>query len=374
MLETTWFVLWGLLWAVYFVLDGFDFGMGTLLPFLAKNDEEKRIIYNAAGPYWDGNEVWLITAGGVTFAAFPKAYAVMFSALYAPLLILLFALIFRAVSFEFRNKKDCPQWRKFWDACQFLGNFLPALLLGVAFANLFMGIPIDGNGVYHGNIIKLLNPYGLAGGIFFVLIFCMHGALWLALKSEGDIHERAVGAAQVVWPLVLAVALLFLALTAFYTNLYANYAEHPTLLVFPILAVASLLTVRVMIWADNLLGAWFFSALFIITVTFFGVLGMYPGIIISSIDPAYSVTVFNGASSQLTLKIMLGVTLCCIPVVIAYQAWVYYTFAHKVTPESLQKDEHAYDVMWGKGEKEPFWRRVAFSPPPHPLPSSSQDF
>lgn len=130
MLETTWFVLWGLLWAVYFVLDGFDFGMGTLLPFLAKNDEEKRIIYNAAGPYWDGNEVWLITAGGVTFAAFPKAYAVMFSALYAPLLILLFALIFRAVSFEFRNKKDCPQWRKFWDACQFLGNFLPALLLG----------------------------------------------------------------------------------------------------------------------------------------------------------------------------------------------------------------------------------------------------
>ena len=220
--------------------------------------------------------------------------------------------------------------------------FLPALLLGVAFANLFMGIPIDGNGVYHGNIIKLLNPYGLAGGIFFVLIFCMHGALWLALKSEGDIHERAVGAAQVVWPLVLAVALLFLALTAFYTNLYANYAEHPTLLIFPILAVASLLTVRVMIWADNLLGAWFFSALFIITVTFFGVLGMYPGIIISSIDPAYSVTVFNGASSQLTLKIMLGVTLCCIPVVIAYQAWVYYTFAHKVTPESLQKDDHAY--------------------------------
>ena len=145
MLETTWFVLWGLLWAVYFVLDGFDFGMGTLLPFLAKNDEEKRIIYNAAGPYWDGNEVWLITAGGVTFAAFPKAYAVMFSALYAPLLILLFALIFRAVSFEFRNKKDCPQWRKFWDACQFLGNFLPALLLGVAFANLFMGIPIAGH-------------------------------------------------------------------------------------------------------------------------------------------------------------------------------------------------------------------------------------
>ena len=368
MLETTWFVLWGLLWAVYFVLDGFDFGMGTLLPFLAKNDEEKRIIYNAAGPYWDGNEVWLITAGGVTFAAFPKAYAVMFSALYAPLLILLFALIFRAVSFEFRNKKDCPQWRKFWDACQFLGNFLPALLLGVAFANLFMGIPIDGNGVYHGNIIKLLNPYGLAGGIFFVLIFCMHGALWLALKSEGDIHERAVGAAQVVWPLVLAVALLFLALTAFYTNLYANYAEHPTLLIFPILAVASLLTVRVMIWADNLLGAWFFSALFIITVTFFGVLGMYPGIIISSIDPAYSVTVFNGASSQLTLKIMLGVTLCCIPVVIAYQAWVYYTFAQQGDPRKPPEGRSRVLSYVGEGRKGTLLEKGCLLPSSTPPP------
>ena len=342
MLETTWFVLWGLLCAVYFILDGFDFGMGTLLPFLARNDDEKRIIYNAAGPYWDGNEVWLITAGGVTFAAFPKAYAVMFSALYAPLLLLLFALIFRAVSFEFRNKKDCACWRKFWDACQFLGNFLPALLLGVAFANLFMGIPIDGDGVYHGNLLKLLNPYGLAGGIFFVVIFCLHGSLWLALKSSGDIHDRAVGTARMLWPFLVALVIAFLALTAFYTDLYANYMAHPALLIVPIIAVAALLTMRAMLAGDNLLGAWFCSALFILAVTFFGVLGMFPGIIISSIDPAYSVTAFNGASSPLTLKIMLGVTLACIPVVIAYQAWVYYTFAHKVTPESLKQDSHAY--------------------------------
>ena len=342
MLETTWFVLWGLLWAVYFVLDGFDFGLGTLLPFLAKNEEEKRIIFNAAGPYWDGNEVWLITAGGVTFAAFPKAYAVMFSALYAPLLILLFALIFRAVSFEFRNKKDCPTWRKFWDACQFLGNFLPALLLGVAFANLFMGIPIDGNGVYHGNILKLLNPYGLAGGVFFVVIFCLHGALWLALKSVGEIHRRAVITANILWPFLLALAIAFLAMTAFYTRLYDNYMTYPALLIFPIVAVALLITTRVMISAENLLGAWLSNAGFIICVTFFGVFGMFPGLIISSIDPAFSVTAFNGASSALTLKIMLGVTLSCIPVVIAYQAWVYYTFAHKVTPESLKSDDHAY--------------------------------
>ena len=342
MLETTWFVLWGLLWAIYFTLDGFDFGMGTLLPFLARDNEEKRVVYNSAGPYWDGNEVWLITAGGVTFAAFPKAYAVMFSALYAPLLILLFALIFRAVSFEFRNKKDCDRWRKFWDVCQFLGNLLPAVLFGVAFANLFMGIPIDQNGVYHGNILKLLNPYGLAGGVFFLVMFCVHGALWLNLKSEGVLHDRAAAAAKALWPALLVLAVAFLALTAFYTNLYDNYTSHPALLVFPILAVASLLTMRAMMAGSNNLGAWICSAIFIISVTFFGVLGMFPNLIISSIDPAYSVTVLNGSSSPLTLKIMLGVTLACIPMVICYQAWAYYTFAHKVTIEDIRKDDHAY--------------------------------
>lgn len=196
MLETIWFVLWGLLWAVYFVLDGFDLGMGTLLPFVTRNEVERRTLYNSAGPFWDGNEVWLITAGGVTFAAFPKAYAVMFSALYAPLLMLLFALIMRAVSFEFRNKVDSPGWRKLWDVFQFLGNFVPALLFGVAFANLFMGIPIDKDGVYHGNLLLLLNPYGLAGGVFFVLMFSLHGALWLAIKSQGDLHARAVRTAK----------------------------------------------------------------------------------------------------------------------------------------------------------------------------------
>jgi len=143
MLETTWFVLWGILWAVYFMLDGFDLGLGSLTPFLAKNDTERRIIYNSMGPFWDGNEVWLITAGGVTFAAFPKAYAVLFSSLYSALMLLLFALILRGVSFEFRGKVDSPKWRAIWDSCVVIGSFLPALLLGVAFANIFRGIPID---------------------------------------------------------------------------------------------------------------------------------------------------------------------------------------------------------------------------------------
>jgi cytochrome d ubiquinol oxidase subunit II len=340
-LQTTWFCLWGLLWAVYFLLDGFDFGLGTLLPFLGKTEEEKRVIYNAAGPYWDGNEVWLISAGGVTFAAFPKAYAVMFSALYAPLLILLFALIFRAVSYEFRSKDTLPGWTQFWDIAQFLGNFCPALLFSVAFASLFTGIPIDQNGVYHGSLIGLLSPYGLAGGVLFVLIFALHGALWLSLKSEGELHTKAIAVAIGLWPIVLIATATFLGLTAWYTNLYANYLKYPLLAAAPLLAVAGLLGVRAFLRSGKLLFAWASSGAYIIGVTFFGVLGMFPGMVISSMNPAWSVTAYNGSSSQLTLTIMLGVALVFVPVVIGYQFWMYRTFAGPVTRDHL-RDEHSY--------------------------------
>ena len=339
-METIWFFLWTLLWAVYFILDGFDLGMGTLMPFVAANDHERRVIYNAQGPYWDGNEVWLITAGGVTFAAFPNAYAVMFSALYAPLLILLFCLIFRAVAFEFRGKGDSCTWIFSWDVCMTLGSFLPALLLGVAFANLFMGIPIDADGVYHGNILKLLNPYGLAGGVFFVIMFCYHGALWLELKSEGNLQAKALKAARVLWPVLLALVFLFLALTSYYTDSFDRLSQHPAAYAALALAVIGLVGSRLALNNCTLV-AWLCSALFILGLTFFGVFGMYPGIILSSIDPAYSITIYNAASSPLTLKIMLTVTLCAVPVVLLYQAWVYWTFAHKVTRETL-KDEHSY--------------------------------
>ncbi len=340
-LQILWFVIWGLLWAVYFILDGFDFGIGILLPFIAKKESEKRVLYNAAGPFWDGNEVWLITAGGVTFAAFPQAYAVMFSALYAPLLILLFALIFRAVSFEFRNKINNPQWRSLWDACQFLGNALPALLLGVAFANLFMGIPITATGVYKGNLFMLLNPYGLAGGVFFVSFFIMHGAIWLAIKSTGDIYNRALSVAKNAWFAVLILAVVFLFATAHYTTLFANYAAHPALWIFPALAVIMLLALRAFLSGSALWLSFGASALFILCITFFGVFGMFPALIPSSLDPAFSVTIAKAASSQLTLSIMLIVALICVPVVIGYQAWVYTIFSGKVTEEDLNSD-HSY--------------------------------
>ena len=341
MFETIWFFLWGLLWAVYFVLDGFDLGMGSLLPFIAKNESEKRMIFNAAGPYWDANEVWLITAGGVTFAAFPLVYAVMFSALYAPLLIILFALIFRAVSFEFRAQRDSSRWRNIWYKAQFLGSAIPAVLFGVAFANLFKGIPIDQDGVYHGHLLLLLNPYGLAGGVFFLLMFCLHGCLWLALKTAGALHDRALRVAWALWLPLAVVAVLFLLLSAWYTNLYSNYLDYPVLWLVPLVTVAALVGIRLMLDKHAPLAAWACSALFIIGVTFFGVIGMFPGMLISSLDPAFTLTAFNAASSQLTLKIMLGVVSVGIPIVIAYQLWVYRVFSHKITEKELDSD-HAY--------------------------------
>ncbi|MBQ9407577.1 MAG: cytochrome d ubiquinol oxidase subunit II [Desulfovibrio sp.] len=341
MLETIWFILWALLWAMFFILDGFDLGVGCLLPVLARDESERRLMYNAAGPFWDGNEVWLIAAGGVTFAAFPKAYAVMFSALYAPLLLLLFALIFRAVSFEFRSKVAHVAWRSLWDGIHFCVNLAACILLGVAFANLFKGIAVDAQGVFHGTLLSLLNTYGLAGGAFFLCMFILHGAIWLAIKTRGNLQTRAVATAFFVWPIMLLLLVAFLALTAMHTNLFANYLAMPALFALPCLALAGLILVRILLREGRLWAAWGSSALFILCVTFFGVAGMFPGMIISSLDAAATVTVFNGASSPLTLKIMLAVALIMVPIVLAYQCWTYRLFSSPVTHEDL-KDDHAY--------------------------------
>jgi len=339
MLESIWFLLWGVLWAVYFMLDGFDLGLGTLVPFIASNDADKRVAYNSMGPFWDGNEVWLITAGGVTFAAFPTTYAVMFSALYTPLLLLLFALILRAVALEFRSKSDNRGWQKLWDVCHFLGSFVPGLLLGVAFANIFQGIPIDAEGDFHGNLLTLLNPYGLLGGILFVLLFLVHGALWLAIKAEAPLEDRAGRAAGGIWWPLLVVAVIFLVATWFATSLYTNYLTYPVLLLIPLVTVAALLATRVFIAKKAWWKAWFASSLTIVGATLFGVVGLYPNLFPSSLNAAYSLTIFNSASSPLTLKIMLGVALTFVPIVLIYQIWGYYLFKDKVTKEDLSAEE-----------------------------------
>jgi len=339
MLETIWFALWGFLWAIYFALDGFDLGVGTIMPFLAKNEADKRIMYSAQYPYWDGNEVWLIAAGGITFAAFPTTYAVMFSSFYSALMLILFALIFRAVSFEFRGKIDNPAWRMLWDIAMVVGSFLPALLLGVAFANIFRGIPIDGEGIYHGNILTLLNPYGLAGGILFLVLFCLHGSLWLTIKAEGELHQRATVLAKKLWLVLVIVAGLFLLATGFFTQLYQNYLKSPILFIIPLATVASLLLVRVFIKKEAWWKAWSASSGTIVGVTLFGVAGLYPNLLPSSMDPSYSLTIFNSASSPLTLKIMLGVALVFVPIIIIYQAWVYNFFKDKVKEKDLMYEK-----------------------------------
>lgn len=338
-LQSIWFFLWGLLWAVFFMTDGFDFGIGALMPFIGKTEQDKRLMVNAVGPLWDGNEVWLITAGGVTFAAFPLVYATMFSSLYSALMLILFALILRGVSFEFRGKVDRPGWRRLWDTCIFAGSVAPALLFGVAFANIFKGLPLDENHLFQGNLLTLLNPYGLAGGVFFVLLFLVHGALWLAAKTDGDLHLRAVKTATMLWPVELIVAVAFLIYSATATRLYNNFLAYPVLFVVILLAVLGLLGIRFFLARQNYFKAWFASALTIVSATFFGVIGLFPNLLPSSIDDEFSLSAFNASSSPLTLKIMLVVVIMFIPVVLAYQIWAYNLFKNKLTPADLDMEE-----------------------------------
>lgn len=337
--QIIWFVLWGVLWAVYFMLDGFDFGLGMLLPFIAKNDVDRRIIYNAAGPFWDGNEVWLITAGGATFAAFPKTYAVMFSALYTPLLLILFALILRGVAFEFRAKEESPVWKGIWDLCLVVGSFLPALLFGVAFANFFQGLPIDWQGIMHGNTLSLLNPYGLLGGLLFVVMFIVHGALWLTIKSNGALKRRAKKVAESFWVIEMLLVIIFLVATGFFTDLWVNFFRYKWLLIIPALALLGFVAIPGFLAYGSYWKAWFSSALAILMTTAFGVAGLFPRLIPSSLNPDWSLTIYNSSSSPLTLKIMTAVALIFVPIVILYQCWTYKTFSEKVKPEFLETEE-----------------------------------
>lgn len=338
LLQSIWFFLWGLLWAIFFMTDGFDFGIGTLLPVLGKSEADKRIMINSMGPLWDGNEVWLITAGGVTFAAFPLVYATMFSTLYTALMLILFALILRGVAFEFRGQVESAAWRKACDVCIVVGSFAPALLFGVAFGNIFQGIPFDGEGIFQGNLLTLLNPYGLLGGVLFLSLFLVHGTLWLAIKTTGDLHDRAVGLANKLWPIEVGVAVIFLVATAIFTPLYGNYLAQPALFLVVLGAVAALLGIKYFLRQQAYFKAWFSSAGTIVLCTFFGVIGLFPNLYPSSIKADYSLSAFNASSSPLTLKIMLIVVIIFLPIVLAYQIWAYNMFKGKLSEDDLDLD------------------------------------
>jgi cytochrome d ubiquinol oxidase subunit II len=335
-LNTLWFILIAVLYTGFFLLEGFDFGVGMLLPFLGRGktpqegELKRRMMINAIGPFWDGNEVWLLTAGGATFAAFPNWYATLFSGFYLPLFLLLLALIVRGVAFEFRGKHNQARWRKAWDGAILLGSFLPALLLGVAFANLARGVPIDAEMQYAGGFFNLLNPYALLGGLAAVLTFALHGAIFLSLKTGGELQAGARQMARRLWLPVVVVLLAFLGATYLSTDLLTRLGVNPGPV--PLAGAAAILAAGYFIrrrrdgWAFAMTAVTIAAAI----ATLFMIL--YPRVMISSLDPAYSLTIYDAASSPYTLRVMTIVALVFVPVVLLYQGWTYWVFRKRIEP------------------------------------------
>jgi cytochrome bd ubiquinol oxidase subunit II len=334
-LNAVWFILIAVLYIGFFVLEGFDFGVGILLPILGKNDTERRAIINTIGPFWDGNEVWLLTAGGATFAAFPHWYATMFSGFYLPLFLLLMALILRGVAFEFRSKDDDPRWRKGWDSAIFIGSLLPALLLGVAFTNLARGVPIDANMQYAGGFFNLLNPYALLGGLSAVLAFTLHGAIFLSLKTTGDLLEKSRQAAARLWLPTVLVLVLFVVFTYFQTDILSklgvNPGPVPLISVLAVLAAAWFIKNKREGWAFAMTATGIAASI----TTLFMI--MYPRVMISSLNPDWSLTIYNASSGPYTLQVMTIVVVIFLPIVLAYQGWSYWVFRKRIEtkPETL---------------------------------------
>ncbi|AEF94940.1 cytochrome d ubiquinol oxidase, subunit II [Desulfotomaculum nigrificans CO-1-SRB] len=330
-LNVLWFILVTVLFVGFFFLEGFDYGVGILLPFLGQNDTERRVIINTIGPVWDGNEVWLITAGGALFAAFPNWYATLFSGFYLALFLMLLALILRGVAFEFRSSDKSPAWRNLWDWLIFGGSLVSALLWGVAVTNLLQGVPINGNMQYVGTFGDLLTPYTLVGGVTTLLVFMLHGALFLTLKTEGEMVERAGRLARRIGIMAIPVIILLALLTYTNTDLFAKAGAGV------VLGAAGLC----LILAHWLLRAgrhgWAFAAnsltIVLFTVSMFW--GLFPRVMVSSLKPEWSLTIYNASSSPYTLKVMTVVALTMVPIVLLYQGWTYWVFRRRVNSKNL---------------------------------------
>ncbi|HEX8996491.1 MAG TPA: cytochrome d ubiquinol oxidase subunit II [Ktedonobacterales bacterium] len=333
-LNTLWFILIATLFTGFFLLEGFDYGVGILLPVLGRDDADRRMLISSIGPFWDGNEVWLLTAGGAMFAAFPNWYATLFSGFYLPLALMLLALIVRGVAFEFRNKDARPAWRATWDWMIFIGSFVPALLWGVALSNIISGVPIDAHQNYVGGFWNLLNPYALLGGITFVGVFTLYGAIFLALKADNPIGERAHILARLIWLPVSALIFAFVIAGYFATDVFARLGVNPG--VAPLMAAAALISMGWLLSARR--HGWAFimmAALLVFSVaTLF--LGLFPRVMVSSLNPAWDLTITNASSSPYTLTVMSIIALTLVPIVVAYQAWNYYIFRQRVTRPPAQ--------------------------------------
>lgn len=329
-LNTIWFCLFAALIIGYAILDGFDFGVGTLSLF-SRNDKERRIHLNAIGPVWDGNEVWPLTGGGALFAAFPIVYATVFSGFYLALMLLLVALIFRAVSFEFRSKIESPAWHRVWDWAFGLGSLLPAVLFGVAIGNILRGIPIDSKGNYVGTFIGLLNPYSIGVGILSLTLFTMHGAIYLATKTENSLRDRCrqwASSAWVIFVLLYVVMTLWTWIAAPF--LFENSISNPLFYVLLFILLCTIVYLPVIIKARLFNRAFLVSSSLIAIMLGQMALSLYPRLVPSSIDLNDSLTIYNSSSSPLTLKTMLVIALVGVPIVIAYSVFIHYVFRGKV--------------------------------------------
>ncbi|GAA4070070.1 cytochrome d ubiquinol oxidase subunit II [Nonomuraea soli] len=327
-LNDVWFIAIAVLWVGYFVLEGFDFGVGMLLPVLSRDGVERRVMINTIGPVWDGNEVWLLTAGGATFAAFPEWYASLFSGFYLPLFVILVALILRGVAFEYRGKRDSDRWRANWDKAIVFGSFVPALLWGVAFANIVRGVKLDASHEYVGTFWDLLNPYALLGGLVTLSLFATHGAIFVSLKTVGEIRVRARSIALQTGVVAAVLAVAFLV----WTQVRSGSAV--TIVMAALAALAFVGALGMVVagregWSFGLSAA----AIGLAVASLFVVL--YPDVLPSTLDPANSLTVTNAAASPKTLGIMTWVAVIFLPVVLVYQSWSYWVFRRRIGVQDI---------------------------------------
>ncbi|MDL5202583.1 cytochrome d ubiquinol oxidase subunit II [Streptomyces sp. ALI-76-A] len=330
-LHDVWFVLIAVLWTGYFFLEGFDFGVGVLTKVLARNRPERRVLINTIGPVWDGNEVWLLTAAGSTFAAFPEWYATLFSGFYLPLLVILVCLIVRGVAFEYRVKRSEENWQRNWEHAIFWTSLISAFLWGVVFGNLVRGVKIDRNFDYVGGFWDLFSPYALLGGLVTLTLFTFHGAVFTALKTVGDIRERARKLASGLGLVTAALALLFL----LWTQVDGGDGKS---LVALVVAVAALVTALVANRAGREGWSFALSGVTIVATVAMLFLTLFPNVMPSSLDADWNLTVTNASSSPYTLKIMTWCAAIATPVVLVYQGWTYWVFRKRIGTQHLAVD------------------------------------
>jgi len=335
-LNILWFILLGILFTGYAILDGFDLGVGILHLF-AREEHQRRLYLNAIGPVWDGNEVWLLTGGGALFAAFPVVYATVFSGFYLAFMVLLVALIFRAVAMEFRGKVNSPDWRRAWDWAFGLGSLVPALLLGVAYGNILQGVPLERGAVYTGNFLGLLKPYPILTGVLAVTLFTMHGAIYLTLKSEGSLRQKLVRSASRLWMVVLSVYFIVTVATFFAAPfLFQGLGQNILFWLLLLMEIAATMTVSLSLAGAKYGRAFVGSSVMIACMVGISAISLFPRLVPSSIDLEYSLTVYNASSSEATLTSMAIIALIGMPLVIGYTIFIYRAFKGKVviTPDS----------------------------------------